>query len=90
MLGFLTRLEWKILSYQVIIECPVSSMMVWRPSMRGEIDIMHELRKARSTVDHASTSDQVVSSYLHHIHRLLYLAMASNSSLTLTLADLIP
>lgn len=57
--------------------------------MRGEIGIMHELRKARSTVDHASPSDQVLRSHVYHNHRLPHLAMASNTSLTLTLADLV-
>jgi hypothetical protein len=49
---------------------------------------MHELRKERSTVDHASSSAQVNSSQLHHNHQSSHLAIALDTSHTSTLVGL--
>jgi hypothetical protein len=56
--------------------------------MRGGTGIMHELRKERSTVDHASSSAQVNSSQLHHNHQSSHLAIALDTSHTSTLVGL--
>jgi hypothetical protein len=52
--------------------------------MRGEIGIMHDLRrKERSTADHAATSGQPPILQLHHDHHFSHLATALNFSQTL-------
>jgi hypothetical protein len=50
------------------------------------VGIMHELRKDRSTVDHAPASAQLLPPQLHHNHQSSHLAMALNTSHTSKLA----